>query len=170
MKQRNLRVQEMKDGLSVLSNNGLGLKVDASARYRVDPSKLFELHTQTGPRYADILIAPIVRSEARKVFGRYAPEEIYSTRREQLDQEAFDEVTRSLEGKHVVVEAILVRDVTLPTAIREAIADTLAEEQRSQRCASPTPRSSWSAARTAGCPWCTNRMESKGVAPGVWFR
>ncbi|AKQ70720.1 hypothetical protein A176_007632 [Myxococcus hansupus] len=128
-----LRVQEMKDALSVLSNNGLDLKVDASVRYRVAASRLFELHTQTGPRYADILIAPVVRSEARKVFGRYAPEEIYSSKREQIEQEIFEEVSRSLEGKHVVVEAILVRDVTLPSAIREAIADKLAEEQRSQK-------------------------------------
>lgn len=128
-----LRVQEMKEELSVLSNNGLDLRVDASVRYRVDPAKLVELHTQTGPRYADILIGPIVRSEARKVFGRYAPEEIYSTKREQIEKEIYDEVTKALQGKHVIVEAILVRDVLLPEAIRQAIADKLAEEQRSQK-------------------------------------
>jgi regulator of protease activity HflC (stomatin/prohibitin superfamily) len=128
-----LRVQEMKEDLNVLSNNGLDLKVDASVRYRVDPPKLFELHTQTGPKYADILIGPIIRSETRKVFGRYAPEEIYSTKREQIEKEIYDEVSRALQGKHVIVEAILVRDVGLPEAIRQAIADKLAEEQRSQK-------------------------------------
>jgi len=128
-----LRVQEMKEDLNVLSNNGLDLKVDASVRYRVDPPKLFELHTQTGPKYADILIGPIIRSETRKVFGRYAPEEIYSTKREQIEKEIYDEVSRALAGKHVIVEAILVRDVGLPEAIRQAIADKLAEEQRSQK-------------------------------------
>lgn len=128
-----LRVQEMKEELNVLSNNGLDLKVDASVRYRVEPARLFELHTQTGPAYAEILIGPIVRSETRKVFGRYAPEEIYSTRREQIEKEIYDEVLRALAGKHVVVEAILVRDVFLPEAIRTAIADKLAEEQRSQK-------------------------------------
>jgi regulator of protease activity HflC (stomatin/prohibitin superfamily) len=127
------RVQEMKEDLNVLSNNGLDLKVDASVRYRVDPAKIFELHTQTGPRYADILVAPIVRSEARKVFGRYAPEEIYSSKREQIEKEIYDEVTKALQGKFVIVEAILVRDVLLPDAIRQAIADKLAEEQRSQK-------------------------------------
>lgn len=127
------RVQEMKEDLNVLSNNGLDLKVDASVRYRVEPGKIFELHTQTGPRYADILVGPIVRSEARKVFGRYAPEEIYSSKREQIEKEIYDEVTKALQGKHVVVEAILVRDVLLPDAIRQAIADKLAEEQRSQK-------------------------------------
>lgn len=128
-----LRVQEMKEDLAVLSNNGLDLKVDASVRYRPDAPKIFELHTQTGPRYADILVGPIVRSEARKVFGRYAPEEIYSSKREQIEKEIYDEVTRALAGKHVIVEAILVRDVGLPEAIRQAIADKLAEEQRSQK-------------------------------------
>jgi regulator of protease activity HflC (stomatin/prohibitin superfamily) len=128
-----MRVQEMKEELNVLSNNGLDLKVDASVRYRVDAPKIFELHTQTGPRYADILVGPIVRSEARKVFGRYAPEEIYSTKREQIEKEIYDEVLRALTGKHVIVEAILIRDVILPEAIRQAIGDKLAEEQRSQK-------------------------------------
>jgi regulator of protease activity HflC (stomatin/prohibitin superfamily) len=128
-----MRVNEMKEPLSVLSNNGLALRVDASVRYRPALEELFELQTQIGPRYADILIGPVVRSEARKVFGRYSPEEIYSTKREQIEAQIFDEVTRALQGKHVVVEAILIRDVDLPEAIKTAIADKLAEEQKSQK-------------------------------------
>jgi regulator of protease activity HflC (stomatin/prohibitin superfamily) len=128
-----LRVHEMKEQLSVLSSNGLAIRVDASVRFRPKPEELYELQTQIGPGYADIVIAPVVRSEARKVFGRYAPEEIYSTRREEIERQIYDEVLRALDGKHVVVEAILVRDVELPDAIKNAIADKLAEEQRSQK-------------------------------------
>ncbi len=128
-----LRVHEFKEGLSVLSNNGLALKVDASVRFRPKPDELFELQTQIGPKYADILIAPVVRSEARKVFGRYSPEEIYSTKREEIERQIFEEVQKALTGKHVIVEAILIRDVELPEAIKAAIADKLAEEQRSQK-------------------------------------
>jgi regulator of protease activity HflC (stomatin/prohibitin superfamily) len=128
-----LRVHEFKESLAVLSNNGLMLKVDASVRYRPRSEELYELQTQIGPNYADILIAPVVRSEARKVFGRYAPEEIYSTKREEIERQIYEEVAKALEGKHVVVEAILVRDVELPSAIQVAIADKLAEEQRSQK-------------------------------------
>jgi regulator of protease activity HflC (stomatin/prohibitin superfamily) len=40
---------------------------------------------------------------------------------------------RALEGKHVVVEAVLIRDVELPESIKNAIADKLAEEQKSQK-------------------------------------
>ena len=127
------RVHEMKEGLVVLSSNGLTLRVDASVRYRPKADELFELQTQIGPDYDQKLVAPVVRSEARKVFGRYQPEEIYSTRREEIEKQIYDEVTRALEGKHVVVEAVLVRDVDLPDAIKTAIADKLAEEQRAQK-------------------------------------
>ncbi len=128
-----MRVHELKETLSVLSNNGLALRVDASVRYRPKPDALYDLQTQIGPRYADILIAPIVRSEARKVFGRYSPEEIYSTRREEIERQIYDEVLKALAGRPVVVEAVLIRDVDLPDAIKNAIADKLAEEQRSQK-------------------------------------
>jgi regulator of protease activity HflC (stomatin/prohibitin superfamily) len=128
-----LRVNEMKEQLSVLSNNGLELKVHASVRYMPKRAEIFELQTEIGPRYSDIVIGPVVRSEARKVFGRYAPEEIYSTKREEIEKQIYDEVTKALQQKHVIVEAILVRDVELPEAIKNAIADKLAEEQRSQK-------------------------------------
>jgi regulator of protease activity HflC (stomatin/prohibitin superfamily) len=127
------RVHEMKETLIVISSNGLTMQVDASIRYRPKADELFELQTQVGPDYAQKVIGPVVRSEARKVFGRYQPEEIYSTKREAIEQQIYDEVLRALEGKHVIVEAILVRDVGLPDTIKTAIADKLAEEQRSQK-------------------------------------
>jgi regulator of protease activity HflC (stomatin/prohibitin superfamily) len=128
-----LRLREMKEQLVVLSSNGLTLRVDASVRFRPKAEELYELQTQIGPNYAEVVIGPVVRSEARKVFGRYAPEEIYSTKREAIERQIYEEVQKALEGKHVVVEAILIRDVELPDAIKNAIADKLAEEQRSQK-------------------------------------
>jgi regulator of protease activity HflC (stomatin/prohibitin superfamily) len=127
------RVHEMKEQLVVLTSNGLTLKVDASVRFRPKVEELFELQTQIGPDYDQKVIGPVVRSEARKVFGRYQPEEIYSTKREEIERQIYDEVLRALEGKHVIVEAVLVRDVDLPEAIKVAIGDKLAEEQRAQK-------------------------------------
>ena len=127
------RVHEMKEQLIVLTSNGLTLRVDASVRYRPKVDELYELQTQIGPDYDQKVIGPVVRSEARKVFGRYQPEEIYSTKREEIERQIYDEVLRALEGKHVIVEAVLVRDVDLPEAIKTAIGDKLAEEQRSQK-------------------------------------
>jgi regulator of protease activity HflC (stomatin/prohibitin superfamily) len=127
------RVHEMKEALAVISSNGLTMQVDASIRYRPKIEELYELQTTIGPDYDQKVIGPVVRSEARKVFGRYQPEEIYSTKREEIERQIYDEVTRALAGKHVIVEAVLVRDVELPETIKTAIADKLAEEQRAQK-------------------------------------
>lgn len=151
-----LRVHELKETLSVLSSNGLSLRVDASVRFRPKPDQLFELQTQIGPRYAEILIAPIVRSEARKVFGRYQPEEIYSTRREEIEKQIFDEVQKALSGRPVIVEAVLVRDVELPDAIKGAISDKLAEEQRAQKMRFTLDRERQEAQR--------KQIEAEGIA------
>ncbi len=150
------RVHEMKETLSVLSSNGLAIQVDASVRYRPVVEKLFELQTQIGPDYDQKVVAPVVRSEARKVFGRYQPEEIYSTKREEIEKSIYDEVTRALAGKHVVVEAVLVRDVNLPDAIKTAIADKLAEEQRAQKMRFTLDRERQEAQR--------KQIEAEGIA------
>ena len=151
-----LRVHEFKETLSVLSSNGLSLRVDASVRFRPRADQLFELQTQIGPRYAEILIAPIVRSEARKVFGRYQPEEIYSTRREEIEKQIFDEVQKALAGRPVIVEAVLIRDVELPEAIKTAISDKLAEEQRAQKMRFTLDRERQEAQR--------KQVEAEGIA------
>jgi regulator of protease activity HflC (stomatin/prohibitin superfamily) len=150
------RVHEMKETLTVLSSNGLAIRVESSVRFRPNMDELFGLQTQIGPDYDAKVVAPIVRSEARKVFGRYQPEEIYSTKREEIERQIQAEVTRALEGKHVVVEAVLVRDVDLPDAIKTAIADKLAEEQRAQKMRFTLDRERQEAQR--------KQIEAEGIA------
>jgi regulator of protease activity HflC (stomatin/prohibitin superfamily) len=154
--QYDTRVHEMKEQLIVLSSNGLTIRVDASIRFRPMTEQLFELQTRIGPDYADKVVAPVVRSEARKVFGRYQPEEIYSTKREEIERSIYDEVLKALEGKHVVVEAILIRDVELPEAIKTAIADKLGEEQRAQKMVFTLDRERQEAQR--------KQIEAEGIA------
>jgi prohibitin 1 len=151
-----VRVHEMKEQLNVLSSNGLAIVVDASVRFRPKVEELYALQTEIGPDYDQKVVAPVVRSEARKVFGRYQPEEIYSSKREEIERQIYDEVLRALEGKHVIVEAVLVRDVNLPEAIRTAIADKLAEEQRAQKMRFTLDRERQEAQR--------KQIEAEGIA------
>ncbi|HXJ21016.1 MAG TPA: prohibitin family protein [Polyangia bacterium] len=113
-----LRSMSHDEVLDVIAVNGLGIKLDASVRYHLNPNEF----------YAKIL-EPVLRSEARRVFGRYTPEEIYSTKREIVEREIREGLATKIEGKHIVLEAILIRDVQLPEAIRRAIDQKLAAEQ-----------------------------------------
>lgn len=125
-----LREQEGEDSLDVLANNGLDIKLRTSILYQPIASQVYQLITQTGGDYYSVLIAPYVRSSARRVVGRYSPEEIYSSKREQIEREIRDEVVQKLAGKHVDVDAILIREVHLPEAVQAAIQTKLEEEQK----------------------------------------
>jgi regulator of protease activity HflC (stomatin/prohibitin superfamily) len=113
-----------------LANNGLDIKLRTSILYQPIGSEVYQLITQTGAEYYSVLIAPYVRSSARRVVGRYSPEEIYSSKREQIEREIRDEVVQKLAGKHVDVDAILIREVHLPEAVQTAIQTKLEEEQK----------------------------------------
>jgi len=124
-----LRSMSHDEVLDVIAVNGLGIKLDASVRYHLNPNEVVALQREIGPEYYPKILEPVLRSEARRVFGRYTPEEIYSTKREIVEREIREGLTAKIEGKHIVLEAILIRDVQLPEAIRRAIDQKLAAEQ-----------------------------------------
>jgi hypothetical protein len=93
-------------------------------------TEAYQLIPQTGADYYSTLVAPYVTSSARKVVGRYSPEEIYSSKREQIEREIREEVSQKLATKHVQVNAVLIREVHLPPAVQAAIQTKLEEEQK----------------------------------------
>ena len=125
-----VRTQDHKELLHILTLNGLSVSLETSIRFRAIAQELPRLHAEIGPGYFEVILAPVVRSGARKVGGRYAAEEIYSTKREAVEREILDEVKRAIDGKHVELEAILIRDVDLPENIKRAISEKLEEEQK----------------------------------------
>lgn len=151
-----VRTQDQKEILHVLTNNGLSVRLEASIRYRPVRTELPQLHAEIGPGYFDVIVAPVVRSEARKVGGRYAPEEIYSSKREVVEQEVLEEVRSAVSGKHVDLEAILIRDVDLPDNIKRAISEKLEEEQRALKMAFTLNRERQEAER--------KRIEAQGIS------
>lgn len=124
-----LRTMSNDEVLNVIASNGLQIKIDATIRYHLLPDQIVALQTQIGPEYYDKILAPLLRSDARRVFGRYTPEEIYSTKREVIEREIREGLEAKLDGKHIALEAVLVRNVELPEAIRRAIDEKLAAEQ-----------------------------------------
>jgi len=74
---------------------------------------------------------PAIRSAARSVVGRYTPEEIYSTKRDAIQTEIFDETKKIVANQYIQLNDLLVREVTLPPTIKEAIERKLKQEQES---------------------------------------
>jgi len=115
--------------LTVIAVNGLTIKLNASVRFHILPTEVVALHEQIGATYYEKILEPVLRSEARRVLGQYTPEEIYSTKRDLIERGIRTGVTAKIDGRHLALEAILIRDVELPPTIRSAIDQKLAAEQ-----------------------------------------
>ncbi|HTP26779.1 MAG TPA: prohibitin family protein [Anaeromyxobacteraceae bacterium] len=124
-----LRAKSNDEKLSVIAVNGLAIQLDATVRFHLIPQEVIALQEQIGPDYYHTILEPVLRSEARRVIGRYTPEEIYSTKRDVIERETRQGVEEKIAGKHIALEAVLIRNVDLPDAIRVAIDQKLAAEQ-----------------------------------------
>ena len=126
-----VRQQELFEKMKVLSSNGLEIQIDASAWYQPVTQNLGNLHQNLGQNYLERVIQPSIRSAARSVVGRYTPEQLYSSKRDAIQDEIFEETKKILEKQYVQLNEVLVRDVTLPNTIKEAIERKLKQEQES---------------------------------------
>jgi len=107
----------------------LGRKDRLLVQLRKYRGEVVALQQEIGPHYYKTIIEPVLRSEARRVLGRYTPEEIYSTKRDLIEREIREGLRAKIEGKHITLEAVLIRNVELPPTIRQAIDQKLAAEQ-----------------------------------------
>jgi len=115
--------------MEVLSKNGLSIKIDLSFRYQPVADQIGYLHDEVGKDYLEKIIKPEIRSVTREVIGNYLPEELYSTKREAIEDEIYDSTKKKIESKYLMLDAILIRDVTLPLTLRAAIEQKLKQEQ-----------------------------------------
>ncbi len=124
-----VRISETFEKMEVLSKNGLSIKIDLSFRYMPVQEKIGYLHDEIGRDYLERIVKPEIRSVTREVIGNYLPEELYSSKREAIEDEIYSLTKTNIEPKYLNLDAILIRDVTLPTTLRTAIEQKLKQEQ-----------------------------------------
>jgi regulator of protease activity HflC (stomatin/prohibitin superfamily) len=124
-----VRQQEIAEDMNVLSSNGLEILVDVSAWYQPLYDNLGYLHAEIGTNYLQRVVVPSLRSSARSVVGRYTPEQIYSTKRDVIQEEIYVETKKLLDEKNVQLNQVLIRSIKLPPTIKEAIESKLKQEQ-----------------------------------------
>ncbi len=128
-----VRVNEQLDNMTALSSNGLSIATEVSVRWRPASEFLPQLHITYGTDYYRKLIQPELRSVVREVVGEYTPEQLYSSKRTELQDSIFARMRESVEDDFVLIEAVLIRDVRLPDQIKAAIEEKLKEEQEAER-------------------------------------
>ncbi len=124
----NLRTQEVKDTVAILTENGLTITMDLSIRYHPNPAIVGLLHKLVGPDYVDVVVIPEVEAVVRTVVGRYKPEEVYRSQ-EAIAEQIVAESAKHLEERYVTLDDILIRRISLPEKIMKAIESKLVQQQ-----------------------------------------
>jgi regulator of protease activity HflC (stomatin/prohibitin superfamily) len=124
-----VRERQAEERMEVLSSNGLNIKTDVTIRFNPVYEKIGSLHEKFGPGFLNSLVIPEVRSTVRNVIGRFEPEELYSTKRDEVQRLIQEDLTANLRTNYVELRAVLIRDIQLPDKIKDAIERKLQQEQ-----------------------------------------
>jgi regulator of protease activity HflC (stomatin/prohibitin superfamily) len=125
----NVREQQREETMDVLDKSGLKINVDVTVRFNPSFNEIPSLHERFGPDYVNVLVVPEVRSSVRQVSGRYTAEEIYSTKRQQVEGAIIEETRKTLGDNFIEMRALLIRSIDLPAQIKTAIESKLTQEQ-----------------------------------------
>ncbi|MCP4459925.1 MAG: prohibitin family protein [Cytophagales bacterium] len=123
--------QTVEENMDVLDKNGLNITVDVTVRFHPKYDKIGELQENFRGDYMNRLVVPETRSTVRQVMGRYTAEEIYSTKRPEVEAAIKEEnrLVLGAVGNEVEMRSLLIRSIKLPDQIKQAIENKLKQEQ-----------------------------------------
>jgi regulator of protease activity HflC (stomatin/prohibitin superfamily) len=121
------------DAIRVLTSDGLEVTIDLSVLYRVIPADAPRLLRQTGADYEDKIVRPITRTRIRDNAVYYEAVALYSTRRDEFQQRIFKTIEADFKGRGLLLENLLVRNITLPQSVKSAIELKINAEQEAQK-------------------------------------
>lgn len=125
----NVQETSQDENMDVLDKSGLSIHVDVTVRFKPIPDKIGYIYEKFNVEYVNVLVIPEVRSTVRQVMGRYTAEEIYSTKRAEVEATIKAESEKILHANNVDMVALLIRSIQLPEQIRVAIESKLQQQQ-----------------------------------------
>ncbi len=118
--------------MKVMSNSGLSILLNISYRYSPKIDKLGLLHKKLGKNYVEKVVIPEISSSTRKIIGKYNPEQLYSSKRDVIQEEIYNEAKKNISQNFINLETVLIRNIDLPETIKNAIEKKLKQEQESK--------------------------------------
>lgn len=121
------------DAIRVLSSDGLEVTIDLSVLYKVNPIKAPFIYQNIGVNYEDKIVRPITRTAIRDNAVNYVAVDLYSTKREEFQYKINKTITDNFSKNGLLVQQVLVRNITLPATVRASIESKIQAEQEAQK-------------------------------------
>jgi regulator of protease activity HflC (stomatin/prohibitin superfamily) len=121
------------DAIITLSSDGLSLKLDVTIWFRLGEAQAPNLLRTIGTDYVEKIVRPAARTALRDVSVMFTATDIYSAKRDDFQSEITKNLEKAFDGRGIVLERILLRNVELPQKVKEAIDEKISSEQRAQQ-------------------------------------
>ncbi|TDQ11634.1 prohibitin family protein [Pedobacter metabolipauper] len=144
------------DAIRVLSADGLEVTIDLSVLFKVSASKAPTILRQIGDDYLDKIVRPVSRTAIRDNAVSYEAIALYSTKREEFQNRIFNAINSSFAKRGLVLEQLLVRNITLPESVKKTIESKINAEQDAQKMIFVLQKEKQEAER--------KRVEAQGIA------
>ncbi|HVW96105.1 MAG TPA: prohibitin family protein [Mucilaginibacter sp.] len=121
------------DAIRVLSSDGLEVTIDLSVLYKVNPVKAPFIYQNIGVNYEDKIVRPVTRTAIRDNAVNYVAVDLYSTKREEFQYKINKTITDNFAKNGLLVQQVLVRNISLPATVRASIESKIQAEQDAQK-------------------------------------
>lgn len=153
---RNEGAKEGDDAIRVLSADGLEVVIDLTVLYKVIPGAAPDLLKETGIDYTDKIVRPLTRTKIRDNAVYYDAVSLYSTKRDEFQTRIFKSIEEDFHHRGLLLEQLLVRNITLPQAVKTSIEQKISAEQDAQKMQFVLQKERQEAER--------KRVEAQGIA------
>ena len=144
------------DAIRVLTADGLEVTIDLTVLYRVIPSEAPRLLKETGNDYNDKIVRPLTRTKIRDNAVYYDAVALYSTKRDTFQLRIFNSIEKDFKNRGLILEQLLVRNITLPQSVKATIESKINAEQDAQKMQFVLQKEKQEAER--------KRVEAQGIA------
>ena len=144
------------DAIRVLTSDGLEVTIDLTVLYKLLPSEAPRLLRETGDDYTDKIVRPVTRTKIRDNSVYYEAIALYSTKRDEFQQRIFTSIENDFKKRGLILEQLLVRNITLPQSVKTTIEQKINAEQDAQKMQFVLQKEKQEAER--------KRVEAQGIA------
>ena len=144
------------DAIRVLASDGLEVTIDLTVLYRVVASEAPKLLNETGQDFKDKIVRPLTRTKIRDNAVYYQAIELFSSRRDEFQQRIYKSIEDNFKQRGLLLEQLLVRNITLPNSVKASIESKINAEQDAKKMEFVLQKEKQEAER--------KRVEAQGIA------
>jgi regulator of protease activity HflC (stomatin/prohibitin superfamily) len=144
------------DAIKVLTSDGLEVTIDLTVLFRLVSNEAPRLLGETGADYRDKIVRPITRTKIRDNAVYYQAVDLFGLKRDEFQQRIYKTIEDDFKKRGLMLEQLLVRNITLPNSVKASIESKINAEQDAKKMEFVLQKEKQEAER--------KRVEAQGIA------